>query len=51
MEEYCKKSGLDRKKARFMFKGREVFDSDTPDLIGMKKGDNTDNYDRLDLYS
>ena len=51
MEEYCKKSGYKRETVRFMFKGREVFESDTPDLIGMKHGDNIDAYDRLNLFS
>ena len=30
-----------------MFKGREVFEEDTPDSIGMKPGDNVDVYERL----
>ena len=51
MEEYYKKSGRESNTVRFMFKGREVFESDTPELIGMKHGDNIDAYDRLDLFS
>ena len=51
MEEYCKNSDVERKQVCFMFKGREVFESDTPELIGMKHGDNIDAYDRLDLFS
>ena len=51
MEEYCEKSGRERNTVRFMFKGREVFESDTPELIGMKQGDNIDAYGRLDLFS
>ena len=51
MEEFCEKSGLDRKTVCFMFKGREVFETDTPKLIGMKHGDNIDVYDRLNLFS
>ena len=41
------------KQVRFKFKGREVFESDTPDLIGMKKGDNNniDAYGRLNSFS
>ena len=46
MEEYCEKSGREKKKFRFMFKGREVFKSDTPDLIGYKEGDKIDAHDR-----
>ena len=51
MEEFCEKSGLDRKTVCFMFKGREVFETDTPKLIGMKHGDNIDVYTRLKLFS
>ena len=51
MEEFCEKNDLDRKKVCFMFKGREVFQTDTPKLIGMKHGDNIDVYDRLNLFS
>ena len=51
MEEYCKNNGYERKQVRFMFKGRQVFQSDTPDLIGMKQGDNIDVYGRLNSFS
>ena len=51
MDEYYKKKGLDRKSVRFMFKGREVFEEDTPKLIGMKEGDNSDAYERLHLFT
>ena len=34
-----------------MFKGREVFKLDTPDLIGIKQGDTIDVYGRLNLFS
>ena len=47
MEEFCEKSGYELKTVRFEFKGREVFESDTPKLIGMKHGDNIDVYTRL----
>ena len=46
MEEYCKESGYKIKQVRFAFKGREVFESDTPELLGMKYGDNIDVYKR-----
>ena len=51
MEEFCKTNGLERKNVRFMLKGREVFELDTPQLIGMKKGDNIVAYKRLPFYS
>ena len=51
MDEYCKKKGLEKKQVRFMFKGREVLETDIPDLIGMKQGDNIDAYERLHLFS
>ena len=51
MEEFCEKSGYELKTVRFEFKGREVFESDTPKLIGMKHGDNIDVYTRLKLFS
>ena len=51
MEEYCEKLGLEMNQVRFMFKGREVFEHQTPKSIGMKEGDNIDGYERLDLFS
>ena len=49
MEEFCKTNGYERKNVLFTFKGKEVFESDTPDLIGYKEGDNIVGYDRLNL--
>ena len=51
MEEFCKTNGLERKNVRFMLKGREVFELDTPQLIGMKKGDNIVAYKRFNSFS
>ena len=47
MEEYYEKKGLDKKQVRFMIKGKEVFETDTPKSIGMKQGDNIDAYERF----
>ena len=51
MEEYCKKNGYEKKQVRFMFKGREVFETDTPKLIGMELGGNIDAFGRLNSFS
>ena len=51
MEEYCEKKGYEKKHVRFMFKGREVFEHQTPKSINLKEGDNIDAYERLDLFS
>ena len=48
MKEYC---GLETKPVRFMFERRQVFESDTPDLIGMKQGNNIDAHGRLNSFS
>ena len=47
IEEYCKMSGYERKSVRFVFKGRELLQTDTPKSIGMKHEDNIDVYERL----
>ena len=47
MEEYCEKKSLEKKHVRFMFKGKQVFEADTPKSIGMKNGDNIDAYERF----
>ena len=47
MEEFCQKSGYELKTVRFEFNGREVLESDTHKLNGMKHGDNIDVYTRL----
>ena len=39
INDVCKKSGIHRDRLCFMYKGREVFESDTPNSIGLKEGD------------
>ena len=51
MDEFCEKSGYKRNTVCFEFKGREVFESDTPKSIGVKHGDIIDVYERLNLFS
>ena len=51
MKAFCKTNSLERKNVRFMLKGREVFEIDTPELVGLKKGDNIVAYKRLNLFS
>ena len=47
MEYFCETNGVERKKVRFMFEGKEVFEADTPNSIGMKLGDTIDACHRL----
>ena len=51
MENFCETNGVERKNVRFMFEGREVFEEDTLNSIGMKEGDNIDAYERLHLFT
>ena len=51
MDEFLKTNGLVSKNVCFMLNGKELSESDTPDLIGMKQGDNIDAYERLHLFS
>ena len=46
MADFCKISGLEKAKVSFMYNGREVIETDTPESIGLKEGDNTDCFDR-----
>ena len=39
INDYCKKRGLDRSLVRFMLNGKEIFETDTPESIGMKDVD------------
>ena len=44
--DFCKKRGLDKSLVRFMVNGREIFETDTPDSIGMNDGDEIDIVDK-----
>ena len=46
MFEFCKAKGLERSSVSFMYNGREVFENDSPNSIGLKEGDNIDCFDR-----
>lgn len=46
MMDFCKLKNLDRKLVCFIFNGREVFETDTPESIGLKEGDNIDCYEK-----
>ena len=45
MDEYCKISGEDRSSIFFMYKGREVLETDTPKSINFVEGDTIEVYD------
>ena len=45
MDEYCKVSGEDRSSIFFMYKGREVLETDTPKSINFVEGDTIEVYD------
>ena len=45
MDEYCKATGEDRNSIYFMYKGREVLETDTPKTIGFLEGDTIEVYD------
>ena len=51
MEQFCKSIRLERKDVCFYFKGKEVFESTTPESIGMKGNDVIQGYDRLNSLS
>ena len=44
--DFCKIRGLEKEKVCFMYNGREVTETDTPESIGLKEGDNIDCFDR-----
>ena len=44
MDEYCKATGEDRSSIYFMYKGREVLETDTPKTIGFVEGDTIEVY-------
>ena len=46
MNEYCKRTGLDRDQIVFTFKGRELKETDSPDFCEMKEGDFIEAYKR-----
>ena len=46
MADFCKIRGLEKEKVCFMYNGREVTVTDTPESIGLKEGDNIDCFDR-----
>lgn len=46
MTDFCKKRGLQRNMVSFMYNDREIFESDTPNSICMKEGDNIDCFDK-----
>ena len=45
MDEYRKISSEDRSSIFFMYKGREVLETDTPKTIGFVEGDTIEVYD------
>ena len=45
--DFCKIRGLEKEKVCFMYNGREVNETDTPESIGLKEGDNIDCFDRF----
>ena len=45
MDAYCKATGEDRNSMYFMYKGREVLETDTPKTIGFVEGDTIEVYD------
>ena len=46
MDDYCKATGEDRKSIYFVYKGREVYETDTPKSIGFVAGDIIEVYDK-----
>ena len=44
MDEYCKATGEDRNSIYFEYKGREVYETDTPKSIGFVEGDTIEVY-------
>ena len=45
MDKYCKATDEDRNSTYFMYKGREVLETDTPKTIGFVEGDTIEVYD------
>ena len=45
MDEYCKTTGEERNSIYFMYKGREVLETDTPKSINFVEGDTIEIYD------
>ena len=39
MCEVCEKKGVDRENVKFMYNGKEIFETDTFNSVGMKNGD------------
>ena len=51
MADFCKIRGLEKEMVRFIHNGREILETDTPESIGLKEGDNIDCFDRwLNLF-
>ena len=46
MTDFCKTRGLEKEMVCFMYNGLEVAETDTPESIGLKEGDNIDCFDR-----
>ena len=46
MADFCKTRGLVKEMVCFMYNGQEVFETDTPNSIDLKEGDNIDCFDR-----
>ena len=49
MNDFCQIRGLKRKLVCFIYNGREVFETDTPESIGLKEGDYVDCFDRFSV--
>ena len=46
MADFCETRGLQKEMVCFMYNGEEVFETDTPNSIDLKEGDNIDCFDR-----